>query len=116
MPRKHPEDDIQKAIVQYAMFSLKPGYIMFAIPNGGYRRPREAARLKGLGVVAGVFDLGILGPRGQYHALEVKAPKGRMSEGQEAFKFHCITHNVPYAVVYSLDEAVRAMKEWKVVR
>ena len=110
------EDRIQKAIVQYAMFALKTGHMVFAIPNGGYRLPSEAARLQGLGVKAGVFDLCILGPRGQTWWMEVKTAKGALSPAQVTFKEHCVFHNVPYSVVRSLDDAMEAMQRWGVVR
>ena len=82
----HIEDDHQKAIMQWARSTrLKPlygvkGFIadyMFAIPNGGKRSPREGARLKAQGVLAGVPDMMLAIPRGQYSGLfiELKRPK-----------------------------------------
>ncbi len=38
-----------------------PDYLIFAIPNGGYRSKPEASRLKAEGVLAGVHDLYIPG-------------------------------------------------------
>jgi hypothetical protein len=55
---KHPESELQQACVKW--FKLQyPQYknLLFAIPNGGKRNAREAARLKAEGVVAGVPDL-----------------------------------------------------------
>ena len=47
--------------------------VIFHIPNGGYRRPSEAARLKAMGVTAGVPDLFI--PKWDLF-IEMKKSKG----------------------------------------
>lgn len=59
---KHLEDEHQKALFKWAELQRVPGAgmlrdYMFAVPNGGYRKPQEAARLKGLGVTKGVPDV-----------------------------------------------------------
>lgn len=55
---------------------------LIAIPNGGHRHKVTAAKLKAEGVRAGVSDLGLFAPRGQFHGiwLELKAPS-RAREG-----------------------------------
>jgi len=52
--------------------------LLFAIPNGGWRTPATAARLKREGVKAGVPDLMLPVARGKYHGLclELKRRKG----------------------------------------
>ena len=45
---------------------------MFAIPNGGYRNPREAANLKRQGVKAGVSDIFLPLPTDKYHGLFIE--------------------------------------------
>jgi len=51
---------------------------LFHIPNGGNRNPREAARLKRMGVRPGVSDYCLPIPRGIYHGLFVELkPKVR---------------------------------------
>ena len=55
--RARPEDAIQRTIVQHLETRGVPGLVWFAVPNGGYRRPVEAAIMKGLGVKAGVPDV-----------------------------------------------------------
>ena len=63
------------------------GHFVFAVPNGGSRNLREAARLKAQGVLAGVSDLVILLPHKVYF-VELKNPngKGRQSPAQRAFE------------------------------
>jgi hypothetical protein len=55
----------------------------FHVPNGGARRPIEAAILKGLGVVPGVPDV-IAIKGGHVFALEIKVIGGRLCPAQRA--------------------------------
>lgn len=57
---------------------------IYAVPNGGHRHKATAARQKAEGVRAGVLDLALDAPRGNYHGLkiEMKAPGGKISEAQ----------------------------------
>lgn len=80
--QRRREDAIQRAIVEHYRQRAVPGVFMFAVPNGGFRRPVEAAILKATGTVAGIPDtIWIKG--GQIYALELKAPRGRLTPAQE---------------------------------
>ena len=61
--------------------------LFYHIPNGGSRDKREAARMKGEGVRAGVPDLCLPVSSGAYHALyiELKVAKNRPSAEQKAW-------------------------------
>ena len=79
MARQFIEDSEQAALFQWASVRANSGYptrLMFAIPLGGYRKPREAARLKMQGAKAGVPDMFLPVPRGEFHGLfiELKRP------------------------------------------
>lgn len=79
MARKFIEDDHQEALIKWADISASetfPTNLLFSIPMGGYRNPREAARLKRQGAKKGVPDLALLCPSGEYHGLliELKRP------------------------------------------
>jgi hypothetical protein len=50
--RRRPEDAIQRAVFQHLRARAAPGVFAFHVPNGGYRKPVEAAIMKGLGAVA----------------------------------------------------------------
>jgi hypothetical protein len=52
--RFRPEDQIQRAVFQHLRIRGAPNLFAFHPANGGYRRPIEAAVLKGLGVRVGV--------------------------------------------------------------
>ena len=51
--RQRPEAAIQRAIFQHLRTRAAPGVFAFHCPNGGYRKPVEAAIMKGLGGVDG---------------------------------------------------------------
>lgn len=61
--------------------------LLFAIPNGGQRNIVTAKRMKDEGVRAGIPDLFLAVPRGQFHGLFVEMKKQRggvVSESQKA--------------------------------
>ncbi len=63
-----------------------PDAVMFAIPNGGWRSLRTAARLKAEGVLAGVPDIFLAAPRGSFHGLFVEMKRvhgGTVSKAQK---------------------------------
>lgn len=68
----HPEDDLQRAVV--STLALSPELRAVAIPNGGKRNIREAARMKAQGVRAGVSDLLVFWHPGKVAMIELKAP------------------------------------------
>ncbi|GLX85086.1 hypothetical protein tloyanaT_13380 [Thalassotalea loyana] len=78
---RHIEDEHQKALITWSksirVTSSETLYdFLFAIPNGGKRDSREAARLKRQGVKAGVSDLFLPIPMNGYSGLwiELKRP------------------------------------------
>jgi hypothetical protein len=122
--RAREEEAIQSAIVSYLRLAL-PNHLVFAIPNGGLRSKREAARMVGLGVLAGVADLQVIGPMpGRSHTelnfhvhgvscfIEVKTAKGKLTAAQEAFRDHCRRCFIPWACCRSVEEAHTALVSW----
>lgn len=95
---KHLEHQHQVALIEWAhrvilpkASDVEPGAslatFLLAIPNGGKRQPREAARLKAEGVKPGVSDL-LLPLRRHGMAgfwLELKAPGKRPTRDQLAW-------------------------------
>jgi hypothetical protein len=84
-PRLHPEDDLQRAVVEYLRWALPDDALAFHIPNGGLRHKRAAARLAGLGLRAGMPDLCVVW-RGLVLFIELKAPRGVLSAVQRQMK------------------------------
>jgi hypothetical protein len=97
------EDAIHRSILKYLRSVLPSGWLVIHVPNGGSRHPIEAARMKGLGVVAGWPDLSIFGDTGSYF-LEVKSAKGRLSNCQHMILDKLKDAGFPVAVVRSLDD------------
>lgn len=78
-----PHEEVeQRNVIIYCTYA---GIPVFAIPNGGSRNKREAARLTAQGVKKGVPDLFIPRAAGKFHGLfiEMKREKGgRLSPDQ----------------------------------
>ena len=76
--RRVPSEHQEQVKLVARVRLVYPDVLIFAIPNGGYRRLREAVRLKAEGVLAGIPDLFIAEPQGVYHGLfiEMKRSKG----------------------------------------
>lgn len=104
---KHVEADLQKACVrwfrlQYPQYSKN----LFANPNGGSRRgPIEGANLKAQGVTAGVWDLFLMVPKGEYHGLwiEMKVHPNKLTPEQCAFESVAIGSGYYCQVCYTFE-------------
>jgi hypothetical protein len=103
-----PEQLIQRTVFDHLRTRAAPGVFAFHVPNGGYRKPIEAAIMKGLGVKAGVPDV-IAIHQGRVYGLELKAEGGRATQKQleavaamEAAGAHC-------CVAQGLDRAIAVL-------
>ena len=104
---RHEESDIQQLCVRW--FRLQyPKYarLLFAVPNGGSRNLIEAARMKAEGVTAGVADLILLVPSGEYSSLciEMKTAKGRKRDTQKDWEEAATSVGNKYVICRSLDD------------
>jgi hypothetical protein len=113
--RYRPEDQIQRAVCQNLWQRGVPGLVWWHTPNGGKRRPVEAAILKGLGTRAGVADL-ILVHRGRPFALELKTDDGRPTVEQMAFVSDFNAAGGSAAILNGLDRALRTLETWGLLR
>ena len=113
--RQLSEQTIQREVFRHLRARAAPGVFAFHPPNGGYRKPVEAAIMKGLGVRAGVPDVFIVRD-GRCFAIELKAEGGRASDKQlatiaalrEAGAFTCIAEG--------LDRALACLEAWGILR
>lgn len=80
--------------------------VLFAVPNGGHRDKVTGAILKAEGVVAGVADLLLLHPSGNYHGLciEMKTPKGKQQDSQKEWQSEIESQGYKYIICRSVDE------------
>lgn len=79
--RNRPEQELQIQVCRFLDVALPEDAVYFAIPNGFKRTKVEAGVAKITGQKAGVSDLCII-HRSRPIFIELKAPKGRLSEAQ----------------------------------
>ena len=103
MPR-NDEARIQASVVDYVR-TVAPDLVIYAVPNGGLRTKAEAALLKWTGVLSGVPDLALVLPGGRSAFMEIKTPKGVLSEAQRGMRMRFIRMGVPCATVRSIEDA-----------
>jgi len=96
--------------LQYKQYSKH----LFSIPNGGSRHIVTAVNLKAEGVLAGVSDLFLMIPKGEYHGMfiEMKAKTGSVSEKQKEFMAAASSMNYLAVVCYGFDEAKTAITNY----
>ena len=103
--REYPEDALQKAVVDLLAIYERQGHLRFhATPNGGKRNMVEAIRMKGLGVRRGVPDLCIMLSNGPTIWIELKAPKGSVTDEQLDFIAWASKHGHHAWVARSVEE------------
>ena len=114
---QHIEDNEQIILFQWAQ--LQSGKfpeleMLYHIPNGGKRSKAEASRFKAMGVKAGVPDLCLPVPRGEYHGLyiELKAASGRTSAKQNEWLEWLSSNGYKTAVCYGWEQAAVAIKSY----
>lgn len=115
--RSHPEDDMQRALFRWidlAKARIPQLRVAFHPANGGYRNKIEAARLKGLGVRAGVPDVMIPASSRGYNglAIELKAGKNKPSEEQLNWCANLSTEGWLWVACWSFDEAHKTIAEY----
>ncbi len=109
--RRHPEQQLQRAVVEYLRIMENLHHLVFFHPaNGGGRSRIEAAIFKGLGVRPGVPDLVLLLPDSRAAFIELKADGGRLSASQLAFKKQVEALDFRYAECRSVDEVERFVR------
>ena len=113
--RQRPEDVIQRAVFQHLRARGVPGMVAWHTPNGGERRPVEAAIMKGLGVLTGVPDVIAL-HKGNAYALELKAEGGRPTEAQLATIAKMEEAGAYTCIAEGLDRALAVLEAWGLLR
>ena len=110
------EAAFQQAIVETLTLQLR-GCVIAAVPNEvhetGRRAKAEVSKKKARGLCPGFPDLIVIWGLGCY-LIEVKTPKGRLSENQKAVHARLKENGVAVFVIRNhkeLDEAIRLIKE-----
>jgi hypothetical protein len=102
---KASEHQIQCAVARYLDLALTgvPNCIWWAVPNGGWRDPRTAKKLKAEGVKPGVSDIMVLWG-GRLICIEMKAAKGAQSNDQKAWADDATCAGAAYFVARSVEQ------------
>jgi hypothetical protein len=119
MPTIKPQKLRSESTEQITFFArlrhFHPSVLAFAIPNGGKREAREAAKLKNEGVLAGVPDLMVALPKAPHHGLfiEMKRSDGGKVSGEQS-KVHEKLRKEGYLVVvaYGVEDAYSAFLDY----
>lgn len=89
--------------------------LLHHIPNGGSRNKIEAAKLKAQGVRAGVPDICLPVPSGEYHGLYIELKKrdgGHVSDSQKEWLSALKGLGYRAEVCKGFDEAVAVIEEY----
>lgn len=110
---RHEESRIQQICVKW--FRLKYSELarlLFAVPNGGARRPIEGKIMKAEGTLAGVSDLILLYPSKGFYALciEMKTKKGRQQPSQKLFQRAVEDVGYKYVICRSFDDFMNEIR------
>lgn len=109
--KEQAEEKLHKAVAQQARWALARDCFWFHPPNGGSRNVIEAVKLKAMGTRAGVPDLCFV-RHGKAYFIELKAPKGRVSEPQSNAMTEITRAGAPVAICRNLDEVLACWNKW----
>lgn len=111
--RNDEEHQNQCCAVNYLRL-IYPDVSFYAIPNGGLRNIRVAAKLKKEGVQSGVPDLCICRARHGYHGLyiEMKAKGGSVKKNQKEWIEKLIKENYKVVVCWSIDDVMHELDKY----
>jgi hypothetical protein len=122
--QRQKESTFQITLVALLRWALRPDVLMRHTPNGEHRDRRIGAKLRAMGVLAGVADLQFdfaeideLGRKCRcvLH-LELKRFGGRQTAEQAAFQLAVKLLGDEYHVVHSVDEAIAILGERGLLR
>ena len=112
---KRNEEDEQIALFEYAGLQKAPEWsLLFHLANGGYRSKRTGARMKRLGVRAGLPDCFLPCARDGFHGLwiEMKSHKGKTTGIQEVWHDNLRKEGYKIEVCHSADSAIDTLKNY----
>ena len=105
------EHSIQATLIGVLYYKMKPEIVRFAVPNGGLRNARVQQKLIDEGLQNGMVDLGFCYENGKTFWLEMKTPKGALSDAQKGIRFKLLALGHDWAMARSIDEAMQHLAE-----
>ena len=112
---RQTESQLQKSCIMWFRLQYPSiARLIFAVPNGGSRNGREAAKMKGEGVTAGVSDVILLKASAGYSSLciEFKTEKGRQQTTQTEWQQVVEDNGSKYVICRSFDSFRDIVKEY----
>ena len=109
---KQSEDSLQIECAAYLRHRF-PTLLWFHVPNGGSRNKIEGAKLKRMGVLAGVSDMIIL-QKSKVSCIELKIGKNRQRDSQKEFqkRINELGAGYSYHIIYSFFEFTELMENF----
>lgn len=104
-----PEYDFHRTVTAFLSRALGRDCFYFHPANGGWRKASEAGRLKAMGVIAGLPDLGVL-YNGRCVWLELKAKRGRVTSAQAYCHQRLEEAGSPVSVCTTLEDVAAALE------
>ena len=105
----HKEWRLHTALVEHLTRACCRGVFWFHPANDSRRSARQGARLKAMGMKAGVGDLVLIAVGAPPLMLELKAAKGKQTESQRLIERHWKAAGGQYEVATGIDEAIAAL-------
>jgi hypothetical protein len=112
---RRAEQTIQAAVCEHLRQRAQTNVFWFHPANGGLRSKTEARIFAGLGVTPGVPDL-LAVHQSRIFGLEIKAPGGRLTAVQRSAHEALRNAGATVATTCSLDDAVRTLEAWGLLR
>ena len=89
--------------------------LLYAIPNGGHRHISVAKKLKAEGVKAGVPDLCLPVPSGEFHGLYIEMKDGAKKKPTKEQSWWCVrltAAGYKVCICHSATEAIKAIENY----
>ena len=117
VPTVDPSElQIQIAVIGRLRLQCRPGIMYWHTPNGEGRDPRAGAKLKAMGVRPGVSDLQFVFSTPQPNLfLELKARGRDLTPDQKIFRADVRALGHYYEMADSIDEAVRVLRQYRII-
>lgn len=109
---KREEEEFQIAVIDMLKTLALPGVVYWHVPNGGKRSIKTAARLKRMGVKAGVSDLHVVIPGRGFGVIELKAGKGSLRKEQRQFLADIAAAGSFAGTARTMDEVLFILNHW----
>lgn len=112
------EHTIQAQLLGVLVVAIRPELRVIAIPNQGKRSLITGRRMVAEGLTKGVADLLIMFPadEGAIAWLEMKTPKGRLSDEQHGFHAICERLGHRWGMAQSVEEALIVLRGWNALK